>query len=115
MNASVLYQFIRSSSHPFAICGALGFNFALTLPGSASFEPELLVAKGFGKWQIHGSYIPELGADETSFAYNVAAVRPFAHHLFPTLEFNGRRNDGVNSFYATPGIYKHFRTTWRLG
>lgn len=75
----------------------------------------MLLAKGFGKVQIHGSFIPELGADETSLAYNVAAVRPFAHHLFPTLEFNGRRNDGVNSFYATPGIYRHCAHDWEIG
>jgi hypothetical protein len=114
LNTSVLYQFIRSN-HPFALSGALGMNLPLTSRGRTSFEPELLVAKGLGKFQIHSSFIPEVGADETSLAYNVAAVRPLAHHLFPTLEFNGRRNDGVNSFYATPGIYKHFAHDLEIG
>lgn len=114
VNTSVLYQFIRGN-HPFAMSGALGMNLPLISRGIASFEPELLVAKGFGKLQIHSSFIPELGVGGTSFEYNVAAVRPFAHHLFPTLEFNGRRNDGANSFYATPGIYKHFPHELEIG
>jgi hypothetical protein len=114
VNASVLYQFIRGN-HPFAMSGALGLNLPLTSRGTVSFEPELLVAKGFGRLQIHSGFIPELSVGETSFEYNVAAVRPFAHHLFPTLEFNGRRDDGVNSFYATPGIYKHFPHDLEIG
>lgn len=33
----------------------------------------------------------------------------------PTLEFNGRRNAGVNSFYVTPGIYKHLPHRLEMG
>lgn len=106
MSASLLYQFIRSN-HPFALSGAFGANFPLTSRRKASFEPELLAAKAFGTLQIHASFIPEFSKSETSLAYNVAAVRPIAHDLRPTLEFSGRRNAGVNSFYVTPGIYKH--------
>jgi hypothetical protein len=106
LNPSLLYQFIRSN-HPFALCAAMGVNLPLTSRGSLSFEPEVLAAKGFGTVQIHASFIPELGKGDTSLEYNVAALRPIAHHLIPTLEFNGRRNDEVNSYYVTPGIYKH--------
>jgi len=103
---SILYQFIRGN-HPFALSGAMGVNAPLTGRGDVSYEPELLIAKAFGRLQIHASVIPELGGDETSLEYNVAAVRPLAHHWIPTLEFNSRRDAGVNSFYVTPGIYKH--------
>jgi hypothetical protein len=114
LNASLLYQFIRSN-HPFALSGAMGVNLPLTSRGSVSYEPELLAAKGFGKLQIHASFIPELSGDDTSLEYNVAALHPFAHHLIPTLEFNGRRNSGVNSFYVTPGIYKHLPHRLEMG
>lgn len=114
VSTSLLYQFIRSN-HPFALSGAFGVNLPATSRGSLSYEPELLAAKGFGKLQVHGSFIPEFGDGETSLAYNVAAVRPVAHHLLPTLEFNGRRNSGINSFYFTPGIYKHFPHRFEAG
>jgi hypothetical protein len=113
-DVSLLYQFIRGN-HPFALSGAMGVNAPLTSRGDLSYEPELLIAKAFGKLQIHTSVIPELGGDETSLEYNAAAVRPFAHHLIPTLEFNGRRNAGVNSFYVTPGIYKHLPHRLEVG
>jgi hypothetical protein len=111
---SLLYQFIRGN-HPFALSGAMGVNAPLTSRGDLSYEPELLVAKAFGKLQIHTSVIPELGGEETSLEYNAAAVRPLAHNFIPTLEFNGRRNAGVNSFYVTPGIYKHLPHRFEIG
>ena len=101
----VLYQFIRGN-RPFALCAAMGVEAPLTGRGDLAYEPELLLAKAFGRLQIHTSVIPDLG-DDTSLAYNAAAVRPLARHWIPTLEFNGRRDAGVNSFYVTPGIYKH--------
>lgn len=114
LNASLLYQFIRGN-HPFALCGAMGVNLPLTSRGSVSYEPEVLAAKGFGKLQIHASFLPELSEDDKSLAYNVAALHPFAHHLIPTLEFNGRRNSAKNSFYVTPGIYKHLPHRLEMG
>jgi hypothetical protein len=114
LNASLLYQFIRSN-HPFALCAAMGVNPPVTSRGSISYEPELLAAKGFGKLQIHTSVIPELSKDDKSLEYNVAALRPIAHHLIPTLEFNGRRNSGVNGFCVTPGLYKHFPHRLEMG
>jgi hypothetical protein len=114
MSASLLYQSIRSN-HPFALSAAAGVNLPLASRGETSFEPELLAAKAFGTLQIHASVIPELSEDERFLAYNVAAVRPFVHNLRPTLEFSGRRNAGVNSFYVTPGIYKHLPHRLEIG
>ncbi len=111
---SVLYQFIRGN-HPFALSGALGVNAPLTARGNWSYEPELMIAKAFGTLQIHTSVIPELGGGDSSLEYNLAAVRPLSHHFFPTLEFNGRWNAGVNSFYVTPGIYKHLPNRLEMG
>ena len=110
---SVLYQFIRGN-HPFALSGAMGVEAPLTGRGDLSYEPELLIAKAFGRLQIHTSFIPELG-DDISLEYNVAADRPLPHHWIPTLEFNGRRDAGVSSFYATPGIYKHLPHRFEAG
>lgn len=61
------------------------------------------------------SVIPELGGNDRSLDYNIAAVRPFVHQLIPILEFNGRRNSGINSFYVTPGIYKHLPHRLEVG
>jgi len=112
---SILYQFIRGN-HPFALSGAMGVNAPLTARGGdLGYEPELLIAKAWGRFQIHTSFVPELGGDDTSLEYNVAAVRPIPHHWIPTLEFNGRRDAGVNSFYVTPGIYKHLPHRFEAG
>ena len=111
---SVLYQFIRGN-HPFALSGAMGLEAPLTgRGGDLSYEPELLIAKAFGRLQIHLSFIPDLG-DDTARDYNVAADRPLPHHWIPTLEFNGRRDSTVNSFYVTPGIYKHLPHRFEAG
>jgi len=111
---SILYQFIRGN-HPFALSGAMGVEAPLTGRGDLSYEPELLIAKAFGRLQIHTSVIPEWGGDDTSLEYNVAADRPLTHHWTPTLEFNGRRDAGMNSFYVTPGIYKHLPHRFEAG
>lgn len=113
-NLSLLYQFIRGN-HPFALSGVMGVNTPLTSRGQLSYDPELLVAKAFGTLQIHTSLIPDLGGGDTSLEYNVAAVRPFTRHWIPTLEFNGRRNSGLNSFYVTPGIYRHLPHRFEMG
>jgi hypothetical protein len=113
-NFSLLYQFIRGN-HPFALSGAMGVDAPLTHRGDLGYEPELLVAKAFGTLQIHTSVIPEFGGDETSLEYNVAADHPFIRHWVPTLEFNGRRIEGVNSFYVTPGIYKRLPHHFEMG
>jgi len=93
----------------------MGVNAPLTSRGNLSYEPELLIAKAFGKLQSHTSLIPQLGSNDRSPEYNAAAVRPLAHHFVPTLVFNGRRNVGVNSFYVTPGIYTHLPHRLEMG
>jgi hypothetical protein len=114
VSASLLYQFVRSN-RPFALSAAMGVNLPVTSRGQTSYEPELLAAKQFGTLQIHISFIPELSADETSLQYNVAAVKPIAQDLRPTLEFSGRRNAGINTFYVTPGIYQHLPHRLEIG
>jgi hypothetical protein len=114
ISASLLYQLIRSN-HPFALSAAMGVNLPVTSRGEVSYEPELLAAKQFGTLQIHTSFIPELSKDGSALQYNVAAVRPSPHNLRPTLEFSGRRNAGVNSFYVTPGTYKHLPHRLEIG
>lgn len=105
VSTGLLYQFIRSS-HPFALSAGGGAQIPVNSHGETTFEPEVIMAKVFGVTQVHASVEPEIGEDDKSLAYNVAAVRPWPHHLYPTLEFNGRRNAGVNSFYITPGLYR---------
>jgi hypothetical protein len=114
MSASLLYQLVRSN-YPFALSAAMGVSLPVTSRGQTSLEPELLAAKQFGTLQIHTSFIPELSKDDKSLAYNVAAVRPIAHDLRPTLEFSGRRNAGINTFYVTPGIYQHLPHRLEIG
>lgn len=105
ISTGVLYQFIRSS-HPFALSIGAGADLPLNSRGEADFEPELVMAKVFGRVQVHASFEPEISKDDTSLNYNLAAVRPWPHSLYPTFEFNGRRDDMVNSFYFTPGLYR---------
>jgi len=106
MNVNVVYQFIRSNE-PFALSAGVGVDVPVTGRGETAFEPEVLVAKAFGKAQVHASVIPELSEDGKGLAYNLAALRPVPKNWIPTFEFNGRRSGGVDSFYVTPGIYKH--------
>lgn len=105
LDTGLLYQFIRTS-HPFALSAGIGAGLPLNSQAGASFVPEVVMAKVLGVVQVHASFEPEISKDNTSLAYNVAAVRPWPHHLYPTLEFNGRRNDAINSFYITPGLYR---------
>jgi hypothetical protein len=114
MSVGVLYQFIRSD-RPFALSAGATAGVPLNTQGDASFDPLLLMAKTFGVTQVHFSVEPEIGAEESSLAYNLAAVRPWPHHLYPTLEFNGRRNGGVNSFYGTPGLYRRLPHRLEVG
>jgi hypothetical protein len=114
VNASLLYQLIRSN-RPFALIVGMGADLPVSSRGEIGYEPELLAAKAFGTLQIHTSFVPEFSKGETSLAYNVAAVQPFPHNLRPTLEFNGRRDSGNNSFYITPGLYKHLQRRLEIG
>ena len=114
VGTGVLYQFIRSS-HPFALSAGAGVDLPVNSRGEAGFAPEVLMAKVFGVVQVHASFQPDISKDNTSLAYNVAAVAPWPHHLYPTLEFNGRRGGAVNSFYVTPGLYRRLPRRLELG
>lgn len=114
VSVSGLYQFIRSN-HPFALSTGLGIDLPVDSRAQLAFEPELLAAKQFGTVQIHASFIPQISEDERSLAYNLAAVHPIAHNMVPTLEFSGRRNAAIDTFYATPGIYKELPHRLELG
>lgn len=100
------YQIIRSNS-PFAL--TVGMSFGLpTRPGAGlEIEPKLLAARTFRRVQVHANLIPDLEKGHRSFQYNLASVWPVSPRWFPTLEFNGRRLDGQNGFYTTPGLYRH--------
>jgi hypothetical protein len=113
-NLNVIYQFIRSN-HPFALSAGMGIDLPVTRRGETGFEPEVLAAKAFGKLQVHASLVPEFSEEERSLAYNLAALRPAAGNFIPTLEFNGRRTGGLNSYYVTPGIYKHLPHRFEAG
>lgn len=114
VTTGLLYQFIRSD-HPFALSAGADAGLPLNGQGDASFQPFLLMAKTFGVTQVHASVEPEIGSGESSLEYNLAAVRPWPHHLYPTFEFNGRRNAGVNSFYLTPGLYRRLPHRLEIG
>lgn len=114
LSTSILYQVIRSS-HPFALTVGAGANLPLNSRGETSFGPVFLLAKTFGDVQIHANVEPELSKDDRSLEYNLAAVKPWPHRFFPTLEFNGRRNSGVNSFYLTPGLYRRLPHRLEMG
>ena len=114
VSPGVLYQFILSN-HPFALSAAFNASIPVNDRAEASYEPELMIAKGFGKLQIHTSLAPEFSEDESSLAYNVAAVRPLSRHWIPTLEFNGARSGGGNSLYLTPGLYTHLPHRLEVG
>jgi hypothetical protein len=114
LSTGAVYQFIRSSD-PFALSAGANIEIPLTPGTDLTFEPELLVAKEVGKTQIHASVEPEISGDETALAYNLDAVRPLPHNFYPTFEFNGRRNEGINSFYLTPGIFRRLPNRFLVG
>jgi hypothetical protein len=100
------YQFIRSN-HPFALSAAFAFGVPLNSRGEGDYEPEILLAKGVGRSQFHFSAGGEIGQHDKSWNYNAAWVRPASRQWLTTFELNGRRTDGANGLYFTPGIYHH--------
>jgi hypothetical protein len=105
-----LYQFIRSS-HPFALAASLAVDAPMSARGDRDYEPEILAAKAFGSSQVHFSGGGEFGDDDTSWYANAAWARPLSrsrHAWLTTFELNGRREDGQNGLYFTPGLYRHF-------
>lgn len=110
----LLYQFIRSD-RPFALSAGMGFALPIRSRDHVAYQPTLLVAKTFRKLQIHASFLSDIEQRNSSFEYNVAGVYPLTRRWFPTFEFNGRRLDGKNAFYLTPGLYRHFKHRLETG
>jgi hypothetical protein len=123
------YQVLRNNS-PFALTLGMSFGIPLRHGGDLEVEPELLVAKEFRRAQVHASVVADIEHDtqptssslatsrsplSTAFQYNLASVYTAARKWFPTLEFNGRRLEGRNAFYLTPGLYRHFAHRFEVG
>jgi hypothetical protein len=108
------YQIIRNNS-PLAL--TVGASFGLPVRSSAGLEiePRLLAAKTFRRVQVHANLIPDVEKGHLSFQYNLASVWLVSSRWFPTLEFNGRRLDAQNGFYATPGLYRHLPHRLEIG
>lgn len=108
VNLGAEYQFVRSS-HPFALAAGLAADLPTTARSEFALEPDVLAAKRFGNTQLHASFIADLATDSREYEYNLASVTNLHSAWFPTLEFSGRRTDAGNTFYLTPGIYRHLR------
>jgi hypothetical protein len=59
--------------------------------------------------------VAEVEQWKPSFQYNVASVYPVRYCWFPTLEFNGRRLEGKDAFYLTPGLYRQLSHRLEIG
>lgn len=70
------------------------------------WEPSVIMARQFGKGQIHAGAGLGFTENETEFAYNISGIYPI-NRFKPTLELNGRIED--DSFLSvTPGfIWTH--------
>lgn len=110
----VEYQIIRSDS-PFALSAGIAFGIPVRSNGEVEYEPTLLMAKSFGKLQIHASFVADVGEEKPSFQYNLASVYPVRHLWFPTFEFNGRNLHSTGAFYLTPGLYRHLAHHLEIG
>jgi hypothetical protein len=109
----VQYQLVQRRT--FTLTAGMGVSFPFNSKSESSWEPSMLVARSFGRLQLHGSVIGEFENGSKSFAYNIASVYPVRRHWFPTLEWNGRRLLGRNAFYATPGVYRHYGRGLEIG
>ena len=108
-----LYQLIRSD-RLFALSAGMAMDLPLRSQGELGYEPAILLARSFHKLQVHASVVSEIERLKPTFAYNVSAVYPIKRAWFPTFEFNGRRT-GTNSFYLTPGLYRHLGNRTEIG
>jgi hypothetical protein len=112
--AGVLYQIIRSNRR-FALSAGMAFGLPIRSRVKLAYRPSILAAKTFGKVQIHASLLSDVEEWKPSLEYNLACVFPTEHGWFPTVEFNGRRLNANNAFYATPGLYRRFRHRIEMG
>ena len=109
-----LYQIIRSD-RPFSLSVGVMFEVPVRPGDELGIQPTILVAKGFHKLQIHASAMSDVREGRAEVAYNVASVYPIKRRWFPTFEFNGRREYDANSFYLTPGLYRHLPHRMEMG
>jgi hypothetical protein len=108
------YQIFRSDS-PFALSAGMALGVPVKSNSRLEYEPTILAAKTFRKLQVHASFVADVEQWKPSLQYNLASVYPVRRNWFPTLEFNGRRLDGRNAFYLTPGLYRHFAHRLEVG
>lgn len=101
------YQFVRSD-RPFALAFALAGGVPVNSRGARDVEPEILLAKGAGKSQVHFSAGGQFGTNPDEWNANAAWVRPARGRWLTTFEMNGRRIGGEEGLYFTPGIYGHW-------
>jgi len=109
----IQYQFFHDRA--FALTAGMDVGFPVNAKGELSWEPTVLAAKSFGKLELQGSVVAELGKESKSLAYNVASVYPIRRRWFPSLEWNARRILARNAYYVTPGLYRHFDHGFEVG
>lgn len=110
----VEYQILRID-RPFALAVGMAFGIPVRSSGEVEYEPTILLARSFGRLQLHASFLADVEEENPSFEYNLASVYPVKSHWFPTLEFNGRSLHGNSAYYLTPGMYRNLRHRIQLG
>jgi hypothetical protein len=108
------YQVIRGES-PFALSVGMTFGVPVKSGREVEYEPTILVSKTFRRAQLHASFVADIEKSDPAFQYNLASVYPVQRRWFPTLEFNGRRLNGKNASYVTPGLYRRLKQRIELG
>jgi hypothetical protein len=114
IGVGTLYQIIRSD-RPFSLSAGVMFEVPVRPGHELGIQPMILLAKAFRQLQIHTSALSDVREPHGEFEYNVGSVYPIRQRWFPTFEFNGRRENALNSFYLTPGLYRHLRHRVEMG
>jgi hypothetical protein len=110
----VQYQIIPGRA-PFSLRAGV----ALELPHGSSreieWEPSILAARAFGKFQVHVGLSTNFQAAKPSFESNLASVYSIDRRWFPTLELTAKQAYGNDAWYLTPGLYRHFQHRLEFG
>jgi hypothetical protein len=114
VNIGAEYQFVRSS-RPMALTAGLAADLPAASRGKFAWEPEILVAKQLSATQLHAGFVADLSSDTREYDYSLASVTNLHSRWFPTLEFNGHHGESGNTFYLTPGIYRHLQHRMEAG
>jgi len=114
IRVGTLYQVMRSD-RPFALSAGVMFEVPIRPGDEFGVQPTILLAKTFRKLQIHASALADVTEGKTELEYNVASVYPIKRLWFPTVELNGRREGRQNTFYMTPGLYRHLSHRAAIG